>query len=130
MTYGFSTISRVYTVLTLHMHYYDTSHIAHSYTLWFRCPENIIYAKYTFLVYTNCLESNERAARIHFRELHFRTRVSFRPATKNGRSHAKTISTWSNYLEEQFRRLGSTVDDKRMRHTPDRNAPTILPVSR
>jgi len=118
--------------LTLHICYYDTSYIvcAFLYILWFPCPENIIYAKYTFLVYTNCLESNERAARIHFRELHFRTRFSFRPITKNGRSHVKTISTQCNYLEEQFRRLGSTVDDKRTRHTPDRNAPTILPASR
>jgi len=78
------------------MHYYETNHnIARSFLpVWFRCPGNIIYAKYTFVVHTNCPKSNGRAARIHFRGFSFRGEK--RASTSSRKRFQRGIITWRN----------------------------------
>lgn len=66
----------------------------------FHCLENIIYAKYMFAahIYIRTAPSQTRKQRAYIF-----ARSLFRVAAKNKRLHAEIISTWHNYLEEQFR---------------------------
>lgn len=82
----------------------------------FSCHENIIYAKYTFVVHTNWPKSNERSGAHAFS----RDGSHLVPRAKNGRPRKRR----NNYLEEQFRKPWERGGcDTRTRHAPDRTRP-------